>query len=49
MSPFKNLNGYDPPQLTFELISQSNVVAVVLWLQERQVMAKVLKKPEVGD
>lgn len=43
MSPFKILHGYNPPQLTFELASQSKVVAVDQWLQERQVMAKVLK------
>lgn len=44
MSQFKILYRYNPPQLSFELISQSQVAVVDEWLQDRQVMAKFLKK-----
>ncbi|KAK4346772.1 hypothetical protein RND71_033111 [Anisodus tanguticus] len=44
MSLFKVLYGYDPPQLTFELISQSKIEIVDQMLKKIQLMAKVLKE-----
>lgn len=43
MAPFKELYGYEPPQL-FELISQTKVAAIDQVLKEKQNMAKVLKE-----
>lgn len=43
MTPFKLLYGYDPPQLSFELIAQIRVAVVDKVLKERQLMAKVMK------
>lgn len=43
MTLFKVLYGYDPLQLTFELVAQSKVEIVDQILKERQLMAKVLK------
>lgn len=44
MTPFKVIYGYEPPQLSFELIAQSHVAAVDHYLKERQIVAKVLKE-----
>ncbi|XP_049397398.1 uncharacterized protein LOC125861579 [Solanum stenotomum] len=44
MSPFKVIYGYDPPQLSFELIAQSRVDVVDQLFKERQLMAKILKE-----
>jgi len=44
MAHFKVLYGYEPPQLSFELIAQSSVDVVDQYYRERQIMAKVLKE-----
>lgn len=43
MTPFKVLNGYDPPQLIFELLAQPKLESIDQIPRERQIMAKVLK------
>lgn len=42
-TPFKILYGYDPPQLYFELVTQSKVDEADQWLQERKIMTRILK------
>lgn len=44
MTPFQVVYGYEPPQLTFELVAQSKVDFVDQWLKERQIMTKVLQE-----
>lgn len=43
MTPFNAFYGYDPPQLTFELVAQTKLDSVHLVLRERQLMSKVLQ------
>lgn len=44
MTPFKVMYGYEPPQLSFEFISQTKVAGIDQVLGERQLMAKALKE-----
>lgn len=43
MTSFKVIYGYDPLQLSFELVAQTRVAATDEILKKRQVMAKVVK------
>lgn len=43
MTPFEALYGFQPPQFTFNLVSQTNVEAVDELLRQRQLVAKKLQ------
>ncbi|XP_019246564.1 PREDICTED: uncharacterized protein LOC109226226 [Nicotiana attenuata] len=42
VTPFKVMYGYDPPQLSFELVSQNPIASINQVLKERQLMTKIL-------
>lgn len=43
ITPFKVMYGYDPPQLSFELVDQSPIASIDQVLKERQLMTMILK------